>query len=510
MSISMKLRYYQTEAIEAAWEALKRGAHPVIQLPTGSGKSLVTAELARRSHNKGGRTLIVTHVQELVEGNAAEFQRLTNLEPGVLCAGLARGDKDHDVLFASVQSLYRPAQRGEIQPFNLIIVDECHLVQDRESDAKFYPTVFSSFPDAQRVGLSATPFRMDGPVYGDGRYFTEKCYDVSVLQLIQDGYLAPLIGVNPSLGLDLDKIKKTAGEYDARSVEDQETDEWLRECVATTIELTNQRKHIAVFCPTVKVAERAAELFSQAGWIADVVVADTEDRGGVLTRWKAGAFPVMCSVNVLSTGFNFPALDCITVLRPTESLALWQQMLGRGTRIADGKKNCLVIDFSGNLVIHGGICVGMTDAYSQKADGLKKIDTKPAPKKEKRKVRTAKELTALDPLMANPNGFRAKVLEISYLVILSKSQPGRRLLMATYDCVTDGGLLITATTFLCVEYSGYALQLAINWFHRRGVGAGEFPRNADSARSFCRGLPIPREVTIKKDGRYLNVIEEHF
>jgi DNA repair protein RadD len=214
----------------------------------------------------------------------------------------------------------------------------------------------------------------------------------------------------------------------------------------------------------------------------------------------------MCSVGILTTGFNFPALDCLVILRPTESLALHQQILGRGTRTADGKKNCLVIDFSGNLVVHGGICVGMEECYTQKDDKMVAVSAQPAPKKEKRKVKTAKELSELDPLLANPKGFRARVLDIGFIVINSKAQPGKRLLMATYDCVTEGGLIVNASCFLCVEYSGFALQQAGNWFKRRGEDS--FPRNAEAARSFCWGLPVPREVLIKKNGKYLNIEQE--
>jgi DNA repair protein RadD len=504
----MELRYYQQEAIDAAWLSLRKREHPVIHLPTGSGKALVLSEIAHRVVSRGGRVLIATHVQELVGQNAAEFQKLTGVEPGILCAGLERTDKDHDVLFASVQSLYGPAKRKEIPPFDLIEIDECHLCQDRESDAKFYPTLFSCYPDAQRLGLSATPFRIDGPVYGEGRYFTEKCYEISVLQLVQDGFLAPLVGVNPELKLDHDKIKKVAGEFDVKSVEDQETEEWLRECILTTGELARGRKHIAVFCPTVSVAERASALFSAHGLESRYVVADTEDRSDLLDDWKAGKFPVMCSVNVLSTGFNFQSLDTIVVLRPTESLGLWQQILGRGTRIAEGKTNCLVIDFSGNLLIHGGICMGMEEVYSQSGGTLEKVSAKPVERKEKRKVKTAKELTELDPMLASPKGFRARVLDLGFIIIGSKSQPGKQLVMCNYDCVTENGLLIQASCFLCVEYSGFALQQAANWFRRRGETS--FPSNAEAARSFCWGLPTPREVTIKRNGKYLNVDAEHF
>jgi hypothetical protein len=152
--------------------------------------------------------------------------------------------------------------------------------------------------------------------------------------------------------------------------------------------------------------------------------------------------------------------------------------------------------------------MGMEEVYSQSGCTLEKVSAAPVPRKEKRKVKTAKELTELDPMLASPKGFRARVLDLGFIIIGSKSQPGKQLVMCNYDCVTENGLLIQASCFLCVEYSGFALQQAANWFKRRGEF--NFPRNAEAARSFCWGLPTPREVTIKKNGKYLNVDVEHF
>jgi len=503
----MKLRKYQQEAVEAVWQALRRGEHPVVSMATGSGKSLVIADLCHRIRANGGRVLIATHVAELVMQNSLEFKALTGIEPGVLCAGLERTDKGHDVLFASVQSLYGPAKRGEIEPFNLIIVDECHLCAERDSDAKFYPTAFSSFPDAYRVGLSATPFRTDGPVWGDGKYFTDLCYETDILELVREGFLSPLIGVNANITLDTKKIKLVAGEFDQRSVEELETDSWLRAVVESVQELASGRKHIAVFCPTVATAERAAEVFTEAGLTASVVVGDTEDRTGRLDAWKAGAFPVMCSVNVLSTGFNFKALDCIVCIRPTTSLSFWQQMLGRGTRTIKGKKNCLVIDYSGNLALHGGICVGMEDSYRETKSGkVTKVSPKPRPGIV-RKTKTVDEVTDLDPMLASPSGMEGLVRNIVYIVISSKSIEGKQLLMVAYECQIEGGALISANQFICVEYDGWARKKAEEWFALRGVQA---PYTAERAKVMCWGLPEPRTLTIRKKGKYAEVLKEHF
>lgn len=515
--MKLTLRPYQQEAVDAAWQSLRRGEHPVIQLPTGSGKALVLSELSLRVLNGGGRVLIATHVSELVAQNAAEYQSLSGIEPGILCAGLERTDKNHDVLFASVQSLYRPAQRGEIEPFNLIIVDEAHLCAERDSDAKFYPTAFACFPDASRLGLSATPYRMDGPIYGDGKYFTNLCYEADVLRLVQEGYLAPLVGVNAALTLDTSKFKIQAGDFATSSIEEAETDAWLLAVAHNVKELAASRKHIAVFCPSVKVAARASEIFTSVGLASSHVVGDTEDRTGRLDAWKAGEFPVMCSVNVLSTGFNFKALDCIVCLRPTTSTGLWVQILGRGTRIDDasGKKNCLVIDYSGNLALHGGICAGMGEAWDEGKDGaISAAGVLPRVKKRKgkgdgsgRETRLVDELVAIDPMLASPGGLRCEVVGVNYIAIGSKAQPGKRLLMVNYDCRTEGGALVTASEFVCCEYDGWARQKAVEWFERRG---GHAPFSADKAQVICWGLPTPREVSIRKNGKYFNVVREWF
>ena len=505
------LRYYQKDAVEAVWGALKRGADPVVELPTASGKSLVIAELSHRILNNKGRVLVLSHVQELISQNAAEFQKLSGVEPGILCAGLERTDKGHDVLFASVQSLYGPAKRGEIQGFDLIIVDECHLCADKDSDAKFYPTAFSCFPTARRVGLSATPFRQDGAVYGEGKYFSERCYEVSTLELVREGFLAPLVGVSAAVQLDLSKLKTVAGDYDQKTVEEQQTEVWLQAVAANVIEKTSKRKHIAVFCPTVNIAHAAAKVFTELGREAGVVVGDTEGRDEVLEDWKAGKFPVMCSVNVLSTGFNFPDLDCIVCIRPTQSLSLWVQLLGRGVRNADGKLNCLLLDYSGNLQIHGGICAGMEEAYTEKKGGqLTCSDAKPNPLKNKgKRVKTGKELTDLDPMLATPSGVELEVTNVSYVVLSSRTQTSKKLLMISYDGTTiPGGIYMSASQFVCPEYSGFAYQEAVKWFARRGEA--QVPRSAEAARIKCYSLPVPRTVHIRKSGKYLNVVSESF
>jgi DNA repair protein RadD len=508
----VQLRTYQTEAVSAAMNVLAAGRHPFLSLPTGSGKSLVIAELVRRLLLEGKRVLIPTHVQELVEGNAAEFERLTGIAPGVLCAGLARADKDRDVLFASVQSLYSPAKKGELSAFDVIIVDEGHMVADKTREAKFYPAVFKAFPDALRVGLSATPYRLTGEVYGEKAYFSELAYEVGVLELVEAGFLAPLVGVNTALRLNRAELKTVAGEFEMKAVELQEDREWLVKVVESVLRLAPQRAHIAVFCPGVDTAKLAAELFRESGVRAGFVVGDTDDRDGLLGAWKSGEIRVMCSVNVLTTGFNFPALDCIVCLRPTQSKGLWVQMLGRGTRVCAGKANCLVLDYAGNLLAHGGIAAGLETAYDESpVPGGTPMKVTSAPRPELvaglKRVQQVSELTALDPMFAGAAGADALVRDVSYVCIPSTKIRGKRLLMVSYECERKG-VLFSAKQFVCNEYEGYALLQAAGWFARRGCL--DFPRTAERARLMCYGLPTPRRVQVRRVGKWLNVIKEEF
>lgn len=510
----MELRPYQSEAVECATAALARGEHPVIALSTGAGKSLVAAEIARRYYEKGLRVLVVTHVQELVESNAREFEKLTGVVPGVLCAGLESYDKEHDVLYASVQSIYSPSRRGEINQFALIIVDEADMVAEKAADAKFYPTLFTAHPESQRLGLTATPYRLDGgEIYGEGRYFTHCVYETDIMKLIEDGYLAPLVGVNTRMRVDRRMLSTVAGDFVMSEVSLQEDEEWLRKVVASVQDLASERKHVAVFCPSVDTAELAARMFTLAGWPADFVVADTEERGEKLERWKAGELRVMCSVNVLYRGFNFPALDCLVGLRPTQSKSLHVQMLGRGLRTAPGKRNCLVLDYAGNLLAHGGVAAGAKEMYDEAplpGGAHVRVSAEPRPElvATLKRANQVTDLSDIDPLIGTHTGAQAEVLDVKYIVIPSGQRKSLRLLMASYKCELRGAVF-DAKQFICVEHgAGFALQQAAQWFARRG--RSEFPRNAERAQAVCYALPVPRKVQVRRVGKYLNVVGEVF
>lgn len=505
----MKLREYQQEASDAVISSLRQGLHPCVQLPTGTGKALLIADIADRLRAKEGRIWIVTHVKELVKQNREELERYRHLDGvGTICAGLNENREGSHITFATIQSLYRPALNDILEPPHAIIVDEAHRIPPGK-DGKWYNEVLAKYPEARRIGMTATPWRMSGGlIYGEyeGAWFNDLAYAKTVPEMVELGFLCPLIGVQTEVQLDLEGVEKNGGEYIMKQVGEKETDAWLRAVVKSVKELAGKRKHVACYCPTVEAAHATAKAFEEQGWSASVVVGETGSRHEVIDDWKAGNTRVLCSVDVLTTGFNFPALDCLVCLRPTESSSLWCQIMGRATRLSHGKTNGLILDYVGNLARLGGIAM-MEDYYEEKNGeviGTQKAKGKPKGRKEKDKP-TA--LGAFDPMSGSAKEVRCRVTDVSYVVIPSKAQSGKYLLMVNYDAVTEEGYPLTASSFCCPEYSGYARKMAEEFFSRRG---GTCPYRAEDARYACYGLPTPREIMVKRNGKYLNCTREFF
>lgn len=505
----MQLRDYQQEASDFVFQSLRAGNHPCVQLPTGTGKSLVVADIVNRIRQKEGIVWVLTHVKELVQQNHRTLERFAGLSnTGIICAGLNQTTEGEQVTFATIQSIHKRAIKGQLRPPHAIIIDEAHRIPPGK-DGKWYNEVLHAYPDARRIGMTATPWRMDGGmIYGsqEGLWFNDLAYQKTVLEMVEAGYLAPLVGVHTEVQLDLAGVQKNAGDYVMKQVSEKQTHPWLMAVVDATMKLAEKRKHIAVYCPTVEAAHNTAATFEAKGWSAGVVVGQTDDRHEVIDEWKCGNTRVLCSVDVLTTGFDHPPLDCIVCLRPTESSSLWVQILGRGTRIHEDKSNCLVLDFVGNLARLGGIGM-MEDFYEEKDGEAVAVKKATGAKKEKKEKPKPNYLGALDPMSGSAKAVQVATTDVSYVVIPSKSQQGKSILMVSYEAVTEEGYPITASLFVCPEYSGYARHQAEQFFERRG---GTCPRSADTARYACYGLPVPRFLTVQRNGRYINVVKEHF
>jgi DNA repair protein RadD len=512
----MQLRPYQDEATQAAIAALGKGVNPVLQLATGTGKSLIIAAIADLYRRVGKNTWVLTHVQQLVKQNASTYTRYSGVKPAIVCAGLNRKDVDGDVTFGTIQSMM--GVLAEMRAPDLIIIDEAHRVPHNEGEPTLYESILRRYPAAQRVAMTATPWRMDnGIIYGDGEqfWFDRLAYNYPVPRAVHDGWLCPLVGVETAFQLDLEDVS-VSGDFVQTEVGDKQMNDWLESMAESLVTLAGNRKHIAVYCPTITAAMRAANAITKVtGWSTEVMAGNLKgaDRDYILDRFLSGASRVLCSVDMITTGFDFPALDCIVCLRPTLSSSLWVQIQGRGTRLHDSKKNCLVLDFVGNLQRLGGVDM-YDNFYRQSLDAepeeLPAVPTKPYVKKERKVypgVRTLKPIDPMTGLEATDDSIiKVTVSNVNCVALPTRRNPNQPVLLVQYACVTDEGARIDASTFISTETP---TSQSVAFFKRRAL-AVNLPSPARSLTWQLKGARQPVAVTVRKSGRYWNVLEEYF
>ena len=500
------LRPYQSEASASIIDALRSSLNPVAQVATGGGKSLIIGDVCGRLAANNGRIVVLAHRKELLEQNSKEYVRLTGRDDwGIVSSGLNENGWDKAVVFGGIQSMYRRAE--QFRDTDLVMVDECDLVPTGEEGIMY--TSFLKQVGTRRVGLSATPWRLsDGVVYGDGKPFDVLCYSKSPLDLVNDGYLVPLVGVDTAWQLDLHGVSKTGGDYSQSSIQDKMAKgEWIERAIDHAVKLLKGRKHIALFLPTISTAKKAAEEMVKHGISCGVVSSESDDRDEQLVAWRGGEIRAMASVDVISRGFNFPAIDAIVCLRPTESTALWIQMMGRAMRLAEGKKDALVIDMVGNLQRLGGVST-METWSKQKQDGTMEKGSRSSGVVTPRKSLGNLALSTLDPMLETKQGLSVEVLGVAYAVRPSKT-PSVSMLMAVYSAITNDGVSITANQFVCVEHKSAARYYAKKWFAARGYNSS-IPERASLAKLIAYSLPTPRSLQLRKQDGYVNVIKETF
>lgn len=375
----MELRYYQREACKAVANYLKsKQGNPCIEVPTGGGKTPIIASLCRYFAEAGARVLCVAHRKELLEQTAEKMKTWApNVQFSIVSAGLNSQDYTGDVVIAGVQSVYRNTSKlianGRI---HYVIVDEAHLIPATEENADgMYQTLLRELrafnPSLRVIGLTATPYRLNsGSVCGDDKILTEICYRVKVPELISNHYLSPLISKAPPVPVENTDFHIEHGEFKASEVDAAYNDEKvISEAVHKIIALTKNRKKVLLFCCSKDhcwaVANALKRKVSEG---VEVVLGDTKAsaRDDIVRRFRGSLqsdlfgnteqeLKFLCNVEVLTTGFDAPNVDTVVLLRPTASPGLYYQMCGRGFRICEGKQDCLIIDFAGNIERFGAI-----------------------------------------------------------------------------------------------------------------------------------------------------------
>jgi len=377
----MKLRYYQNDAINAVVEHIEtKTTNPCVVVPTGGGKTPIIANLCKIFVESGYRVLVCAHRKELLEQTAEKLRVWApNVGVGVVSAGLGRQEYGADVTVAGIQSVYRRVNEltaaGKI---DFLLVDEARLIpaQD-EKEGGMYRTLIDDLkrvePALATIGLTATPYRLtSGDVCGPKNILNEICYEVGVAELIGGGFLSNLVSKEPPQNVDFDALKIERGEFKTADVEEKcGSDQEIANAVRNLVAYTKNRASVLVFCFSVAHAQKvAAELERRTG-VKNVAVVvgetDKNERRAILERFQGkrsqttlfGAelppLKYLVNVDVLTTGFDAPNVDCVALLRPTASPGLYYQMVGRGLRLCPGKENCLILDFGGNMRRFGPI-----------------------------------------------------------------------------------------------------------------------------------------------------------
>lgn len=331
-------------------------------LPTGAGKSLVIAELARLARRK---ILVLTHVKELVEQNHSKYESY-GLAGGIFSAGLKRKESQHQVTFASVQSV-----AANLDPFrdeySLVIIDECHRVSGEEtSQYQQIIELLKQQNDSLKVlGLTATPYRLAmGWIYRyhyrgfvrseEDKPFQHCIYELPLSYMINRGYLTRPELVNAAVAqYDFSSLAQNRfGEYAEKDVNQllSKHKRVTRAIIEQVVELAADRQGVMVFAATVEHAREITGYMPESQTALVTGATDQKDRDLLIRRFKQRQLKYLVNVSVLTTGFDAPHVDLIAILRPTQSVSLYQQMVGRGLRLDEGKKDCLVIDYAGNQV----------------------------------------------------------------------------------------------------------------------------------------------------------------
>lgn len=357
----MELYPYQRECLAALWDYWKANSsgRPILVCPTGSGKSFIVASIIEKISKRYPRYrfLIATHTKEIVSQNATELQGVMPAEPiGIYSAGLNQ-KVVRRITFGNIQSLYKRAR--DLQ-FDMLIVDECHLIA-RNEDTMYQKTIDALTKNNPRMlilGLTATPMRLDqGSLIAEGSTFTDIAYNIGIRELIDGKYLSPLVSMAKK-AVDLTGVKTSGYDYNQTDLQGAFDKEALIDMhCKDIIKCAGERKHWLIFCSGIQHAEDVCNKFRELGIAADFVHGEmmNMERDHKIAKFKDGSTRALCNVGVLTTGFNFRAVDCVVLLRATKSASLYIQCVGRGTRIADSKLDCLVLDYGGNIERHGPI-----------------------------------------------------------------------------------------------------------------------------------------------------------
>jgi len=377
------LREYQEKAVDEVRDCIKQGLKkPILCLPTGGGKSHILGKIIQLLGENGKKVLWIVHRRNLVFQMQNVLKEHFDIEAGIIMSGV-ESDTDKPVQLCTIQSYSRRLDL-DIRAYNrfyinadVIMVDECH-----RSISKSYRSILEMYYDRIVIGCTATPARADGR--GMGEVYNALVDVIGIGELTRQGYLSPVRYFVPSV-IDLEGVKMQMGDYQVKSLEKKtNTKKLIGDIVENWLRVAENRKTL-VFCVNVKHSIAVCEAFNAAGINAGHLDARSSDdeRDEMFRAMQRGDITVLTNVALYQEGLDVPSVSCVVMARPTKSMGLYRQCLGRGLRIEEGKENCIVLDH-GNVIEEHGL---LDWDIEWTLDGKERAWSKPTREKTSRLVR---------------------------------------------------------------------------------------------------------------------------
>jgi len=522
-------RPYQEASLDKIWEYFASGktGNPLIAMPTGTGKSCIPAVFIERIMRRwpDQRFLVVTHVSTLIEQNYNVMKIAWPDAPaGIFSAGLKKKQAYHPIVFGGVQSMSRDPARFSHR--DIVFVDEAHLISDEDSSQyqTFLATLKLINPAMKIIGLTATPFRMGMGLLTDGKVFTDIIHDLTSTdefnKLLAEGYMSPLVPKRTHTELSVEGVAVAKGEFVLSQLESAVDQAKITfDALKEAVQLGQNRRSWLIFASGIQHAEHIAAMLRDFGIDCAAVHSKQkpEYNDQAIKAFKANSLRAIVNFSKLTTGFDHPYIDFLIDLRPTMSIPLHIQKLGRGTRIAEGKKDCLALDFARNVPRLGPIndpiiprkrmpgagdvpvkicehcgtynhtkvryCTNCGNEFEFKVKIFKTAGTEQIIKSDLPQV----ELFEVDRIIYNKG----------------KKEGKPDYVRATYYCG-----LRSFNEFLFPEHGGLASKLFRDWWRKRHTN--EPPMKADDVMAMMKELRTPKHIRVWVNQKYPTIVGAEF
>lgn len=539
--------YYQEKSVQAFFRFISskynKGKNPLIVLPTGAGKSHVLALICQRCIEKWPniKITILSHTKEIL---VQDYEKLCAYMDdssivGLYSAGLGKRE-NKPITVAGIQSVYKLEET--FKKTNLVIIDEAHRVPPAGEGR--YRTFFSNNKPQFTLGLTATPFRLgSGMLTDEGHIFDEIIYDANIKTLIKEGFLSKLLSKETKYKMDTAGVKIVAGDYSAKSLADKLDRTNITENIcAELVKHKDTRKHWLIFAIDIDHAEHIANILGNLGISAAAAHSrqPTTINDALIKLYKQGKIQAIVNVEKYTTGFDYPGIDLIAMLRPTKSPVLHVQTIGRGLRVVYNvdsvdnfdihnrehrlgaistgpKHDCLVLDFAGNLERLGPID-SVEIATKQKGKGTGVAPTKTCPECD--------EIVNLSVKVCPDCGYEFPQAEKLMLTastnsILSEIKPPRTYNVRSifyHKHIKVGKAPSMKVTYVCdslttfnewIHFESNTLRIqAIRWWQFRS--GTKVPKTTEEALLRTQELSIPLQIEVDVNGKWPKIKKYHF